>query len=210
MYREDETVAVVIKLDDINTYMERAKIDPRKWTTSVTSLTRNIRNILSIKGIDKLRGNEITFEIHNAINQNYELFRDIIKENNDDSSKSSKTNNAKNQVEDNREVISNAQRLADLASRIENIELFFKNQYNEPYAAARIGNDKHLEVMPLESNKYKYYLTRLFRENTGGQIVGKDTVENAINSLAADLASRIENIELFFKNQYNEPYAEPE
>ena len=40
--------------------------------------------------------------------------------------------------------------------------------------------------MPLESNKYKYYLTRLFRENTGGQIVGKDTVKNAINSLAAN------------------------
>ena len=44
MYRQDETVAVVVKLDDI-TFMERVKIDPRKWTSSVTSLSKNIRNI---------------------------------------------------------------------------------------------------------------------------------------------------------------------
>ena len=43
-----------------------------------------------MKAVDKSTINEITFEIHNAINQNYELFRDIIKENNN-SSKSSKT-----------------------------------------------------------------------------------------------------------------------
>ena len=65
---------------------------------------------------------------------------------------------------------------------------FFKNQYDEPYAAIRIGNDRYMEIISLKqkNTKCRYWLTRLFRENTNGQIVGKDTINNAINALAAN------------------------
>ena len=81
---------------------------------------------------------------------------------------------------------SNAQLLVNLASQKHNTELFFKNQYGEPYIAVRLGNDKHLEIIALESRKYKHYLAKLFRENNDGQIVGKEAINNAINILAAN------------------------
>jgi hypothetical protein len=81
-----------------------------------------------------------------------------------------------------------AQVLVSLATLKENTELFFMNQYREPYVAVRLGNkdNKHLEVMPLQSSRYKYYLSRLFRQNTCGQVIGKDAINNAVNVLAAN------------------------
>jgi hypothetical protein len=81
-----------------------------------------------------------------------------------------------------------AQLLVSFATLKENSELFFKNQYGEPYVAVRLGNkdNKHLEIMPLQSSRYKYYLSRLFRENTVGQVIGKDAINNAVNLLAAN------------------------
>jgi hypothetical protein len=95
---------------------------------------------------------------------------------------------------------SDAQVLVELASLSENTELFFKDQYGKPYVAVRIGLDKHLEIMPLEgSSKYKYYLARLFRENKDGQIAGKDSINNAINSLAANAIFDGETIPLHLR-----------
>jgi hypothetical protein len=80
----------------------------------------------------------------------------------------------------------NARILVELASRKENTEKFFKDQYGRPNAAVRFGKDKILRNMPLKSKKYKHYLSKLFRENMNGEIVGEDAINNAINTLAAD------------------------
>lgn len=77
-----------------------------------------------------------------------------------------------------------AQLLLEFASRKENTELFFKNQYGEHYVAVRLGKDKHLEIMPIKSEKYKYYLAKLFHENFAGRIIDNDTISNAINVMA--------------------------
>ena len=74
----------------------------------------------------------------------------------------------------------NARILVELASLKENTEQFFKDQYGRPYVAVRIGKDKILTIMPLKSSKYKRYLSKLFRENREGEIVGEDTINNAI------------------------------
>jgi hypothetical protein len=79
---------------------------------------------------------------------------------------------------------SSAQILVELASDPQNVELFFANQHGKPYMAARLGSDRHLEIMPLESSKCKFYLAKLFRGYTG-RVPGKDAINNAINSLAS-------------------------
>jgi hypothetical protein len=80
----------------------------------------------------------------------------------------------------------NARILVELASLKENTEQFFKDQYGRPYVAVRLGKDKILTIMPLKSSKYKRYLSKLFRENREGEIVGEDAVNSAISSLSAD------------------------
>ena len=80
----------------------------------------------------------------------------------------------------------NARILVELASLKENTEQFFKDQYGRPYVAVRLRKDKILAIMPLKSSKYKHYLSKLFRENRQGEIVGEDTINNAISSLSAD------------------------
>jgi hypothetical protein len=59
----------------------------------------------------------------------------------------------------------NAKILVELASRKENTEKFFKDQYGRSHVAVRLGKDKILAIMPLKSKKYKHYLSKLFREN---------------------------------------------
>jgi hypothetical protein len=80
----------------------------------------------------------------------------------------------------------NARILVELATSKENAEQFFKDQYGRPYVAVRLGKDKTLAIMPLKSSKYKHYLSRLFRDNSEGEIIGEDAINNAISSLSAD------------------------
>ena len=93
----------------------------------------------------------------------------------------------------------NAKILVELASRKENTEKFFKDQYGRLNAAVRFGKDKILRIMPLKSKKYKHYLSKLFRENMNGEIVGEDAINNAINTLAADAEIDGETIPLHLR-----------
>lgn len=79
-----------------------------------------------------------------------------------------------------------AQILVEFASKKENVELIFKNQYGEHYAAVRIGNDRHLEIIALVHDKFKYYLTRLFRQHHNGRVCSKDSINSAISTLCAN------------------------
>ncbi len=96
--------------------------------------------------------------------------------------------------------------LLRLVTLKENMDLLFKNQYGEHYAAVRIyktrirngmngGNTKHkdetnyenhLEIIPLNSSKFKYFLIRLFKKETDGKLPSKEAINNVINALAAD------------------------
>jgi len=124
---------------------------------------------LSVKGVTKTHINEIEFQITNTLNQNFRLFK----------------NRTKNESEEESTSCDDAQILYRLASNQENTE-FFKNQYDEPYVAVRVGKDRHLETMPLLSNKYERYLIRLFCKSNWGKIIGKDAVSRALNLLAAN------------------------
>jgi hypothetical protein len=79
-----------------------------------------------------------------------------------------------------------AQILVELASKKENVELIFKNQFGEHYAAVRIGNDRHFEIIALVHEKFKYYLTRLFGQHHNGRVCSKDSINSAISTLCAN------------------------
>ena len=54
------------------------------------------------------------------------------------------------------------------------------------YAAVRLGKDKHLEILSIESIKFKRYLSKLYRDNTGFSI-GDSSINTAITNLASKL-----------------------
>ena len=70
---------------------------------------------------------------------------------------------------------------------ISSAELLFKDQYRRPYAAVRLNTEEwgqHLQIIPLESIKYKRYLVRIFQMSQEGKIVGTETINAVINNLA--------------------------
>jgi hypothetical protein len=127
-----------------------------------------------------LRDNKKKQDVINSIVTCVNRNTDVIK-----SSMHSSNNQQDTNEEEDDSPPSAAQLLVELASDPQNIELFFTNQYGKAYVAARLGNDRHLEIMTLESSKCKFYLAKLFREYLGGRVPGKDAINNAINSLAA-------------------------
>ena len=173
IYIEGCTIVVTLKLSEIDPITLRIPIESKKWSMMVTSLIKKIKSFLSTKAINKIHVNEVTFQLTNTLNQdeNYKLIRRVA-----DDEASEKENSS----------VDGAQLIVELASRPENTELFFKNQYNEPYVAVRVGKDKHLEIMPLQSNIYERYLIKLFHENMDEQIIGNDAVNKALNLLAAN------------------------
>ena len=112
-----------------------------------------------------------------------------------------------------------------LVTSKENTDLLFKNQYGEHYAAVRIyktriedardeGNMKynnetnyvnHLEIILLNSYKFKYFLTRLFKKEKDGQLPGKEAMNNVINALAADAEFEGEVIPLHLRVAWGKP-----
>jgi hypothetical protein len=64
-----------------------------------------------------------------------------------------------------------------------NTEIFFKDQYGEAYAKVRIKD--HSEIINLESNTFKYFLSKLYYENSNGKIASQEAINDAIRLLQA-------------------------
>ncbi len=79
---------------------------------------------------------------------------------------------------------SNVDTLIKLALEPENTEKLFKDQNGKVHAAVRLGNDRHLEVLPIEGKKYKRYLSKLYRENIGSS-VNDSALSTAVTNLAS-------------------------
>jgi hypothetical protein len=166
---------------------------------TIAPLRKELAGLLLTRHLDK---ETIINSIITCIHQNIDCIKSSQPEQNKAKGKQEEKD-SKNKTEgdnNNDNNVNNAQILVNLASLKHNTELFFKDQYGEPYVAVRLGKDqygepyvavrlgkeKHLEIMSLESRKYKYYLARLFRENTGGQIVGKEAINSTVNVLSAN------------------------
>jgi hypothetical protein len=71
--------------------------------------------------------------------------------------------------------------LVELA--LNNIKGLFKDQYNCHFAHAHIVD--HYEIIAIESDKFKRYLTKLYYDRNDKQVVKPDVVKNAVQLLAA-------------------------
>jgi Bifunctional DNA primase/polymerase, N-terminal len=74
-----------------------------------------------------------------------------------------------------------AETLLQLAT--ENIQLLFKNQYGTAYAQVNILN--HDEILRVESDKFKRYLSKLFYDNESNKIANVEAINNVIQILQA-------------------------
>ena len=98
--------------------------------------------------------------------------RDKEGENKDDDNDSKGSNSSK----------SYAETLLQLA--IENIQLLFKDQYGTAYAVIRLLD--HNEILKVESDKFKRYLSKLFYDNNeSNKIVNVEAINNVIQILQA-------------------------
>jgi len=75
--------------------------------------------------------------------------------------------------------------LVSLALSPENNERLFKDQYGKPFAAIRLGMDRHIDIMPLSSIKYKRYLAMLCRNNIGC-CINDSLVNTAITNISSE------------------------
>ena len=77
---------------------------------------------------------------------------------------------------------SQSKKLIELAES--NTELFFKDQYDIPYAKVKVGN--HHEIFPIKSRKFEHYITKLcFDQSNGQQIPTQEVLNNSIRVLHA-------------------------
>jgi hypothetical protein len=74
--------------------------------------------------------------------------------------------------------------LIELALSSANLEKLFKDQYGKPYAAVRLGISKQVEILSINSTRFRYYLSNLYCKNFGSYI-GDGSLNTVITNIAA-------------------------
>ncbi|CAN5860920.1 hypothetical protein BH23THE1_BH23THE1_28320 [soil metagenome] len=92
----------------------------------------------------------------------------------------------------------NVETLIDLALSSENLEKLFKDQYGKPYAVVRLGISKQLEILSINSTRFKHYLSNLYRENIGPYI-GEGSLNTVITNLASEAEIKGDIIPLYIR-----------
>jgi hypothetical protein len=77
---------------------------------------------------------------------------------------------------------SQKQRLIKLAKA--NSEIYFKDQYKKTYAKIRLKD--HSEIISLDSNKFKHFLSKLYYDYTKGMIVNQESLNDTIRIIEAN------------------------
>ncbi len=66
----------------------------------------------------------------------------------------------------------------------ENTLLFFKDQYGMPNVLIKVTS--HVEIMPIQSKKFEYYISKSYFDSTKGEkVAGSESVNNAIRVIHA-------------------------
>ena len=107
----------------------------------------------------------------------------VRKEQNDNHREGREKHNSEkeSQEQQQQQSQSSADILVQLAT--EHIQLLFKDQYSIAYALIQVID--HDEVLRVESNKFKRYLSKLFYDNNGNKVINADSIMNAIQVLQA-------------------------
>ncbi len=92
----------------------------------------------------------------------------------------SKQDNSNDRASDENSKVAN---LISLTLKPENIEKLFKDQYCKPYVAVRLDVSKQLEILPINSTRFKHYLSNLYCKNFGSYI-GDGSLNTVVTNLA--------------------------
>ncbi len=65
----------------------------------------------------------------------------------------------------------------------DNTLLFFKDQYDITYAKVKVA--QHSEIIALGSGKFEYFVSKIYYDYTRGEVVGQESLNNAIRVLVA-------------------------
>jgi Bifunctional DNA primase/polymerase, N-terminal len=96
---------------------------------------------------------------------------------------------------------SQSQTLIELAHA--NVSLFFKDQHGVAFAlVAPVEGRK--ELIPLESDKFKRYLSKIYYDNNNNSIANKESVNNAIQILQANIEYNGQTIPLSLRVAWKE------
>jgi hypothetical protein len=115
---------------------------------------------------------ELTYQKQSAEAQLTEIYKQYEKEQQKSDDK------AQQQQEPSKSA---ADILVELA--IKNTKLLFEDQYGTTFALVYIVD--HNEIIRVESDKFKHYLSKLFYDNSANKVVNTDSLNNAIQVLQA-------------------------
>jgi hypothetical protein len=172
---------------EVNNQTVTQEIDIRHFSKkTIIPLKKQLSEIL-VEYKDKEGKQKIVNSIVTCINKNINIISQYSKEN---------SNTKKDDEKD--EESKKIDILINLALNSENIQNIFKDQVGMVHAAIRLGKDKHLAILSVDSIKFKRYLSKLFRDNTGFSI-GDTSINNAISTLAAEAEFNGDTIPLHLK-----------
>ena len=68
-----------------------------------------------------------------------------------------------------------------------NTKFIFQRSYGIGFALIKVNNgeDGHMEVIRLESDRFRRYLSKIFYDNQGGRVVNSEAISNALQVLQA-------------------------
>lgn len=141
---------------------------------TIKPLKKQLDEILDVTELQGQERTKIINSIITCINQNTDAIYEYCQKADSNSLKSDESNKVDNLIE--------------IALKPENIDKVFKDQYEKPFAAVRLGNDDgHLRILPINSTKFKRYLSKLYRKNTGSSIS-----DSLLGTVITNLASEAE------------------
>ena len=123
-----------------------------------------------------IKNNEDVILIHNVVDDNVELIRGLNERNSDDQQQQNEE-----ELNEEEEHKSLAQILVELV--LENHIQLLKDEFNVPHIIVMINN--HYHTFPIDSTKFKRYLSKLYYDNFEGRIANTEAIKSAVSQLEA-------------------------
>lgn len=161
---------LIVEFNNHQTILQSISIGSFSKDT-IKPLKKQLEETLEVTEFQGQERTKMINSIITCINQNTDVIYEHVQKTNSNVLKSEESNKVDNLIE--------------LALKPENIDKVFKDQYDKIFVAVRTGNDGHLRILPINSTKFKRYLSKLNRGNTGFSI-SDSLLGTVVTNLAAE------------------------
>ena len=103
--------------------------------------------------------------------------------------------------EDDKEGKSSPQRIFELV--LENSIKLFMDEFKVPYIQVVLGN--HYVTLPIDSTKFRRYLSKLYYDTNGGKIANTEAINSAVSQLEAKAFFEGDTIPLHLRVAWDNP-----